>query len=111
MTNDPRPPAGVPSYYAVGIGAGPANLSLAALFTFATTDQIALFERQPGPAWHNTLLHQGVRMQTSWLKDLVSLVEPRHELTFLNYLVTTGRMFAFMNAQFDSMPRMEYVRY
>ena len=111
MTNDPRQPAEVPAYYAVGIGAGPSNLSLAALFAVATTEQIALFERQPGPAWHNTLLHSGVRMQTSWLKDLVSLVEPRHELTFLNYLVTTGRMFALLNAQFDVMPRMEYVRY
>jgi lysine N6-hydroxylase len=50
-------------------------------------------------------------MQTSWLKDLVSLVEPRHELTFLNYLVTTGRLFALLNSQFDVIPRLEYVRY
>jgi lysine N6-hydroxylase len=111
MTNDPRPQAETPFYHAVGVGAGPSNLSLAALFASSATEQIALFERQPGPAWHNTLLHSGVRMQTSWLKDLVSLVEPRHELTFLNYAVTTGRLFALLNAQFDSMPRMEYVRY
>jgi lysine N6-hydroxylase len=50
-------------------------------------------------------------MQTSWLKDLVSMVAPQHELTFLNYLVTTGRMYALMNAQFDFTPRLEYVRY
>jgi lysine N6-hydroxylase len=50
-------------------------------------------------------------MQTSWLKDLVSLVDPRHELTFLNYLVTTGRLFALLNAQFEVIPRLEYVRY
>lgn len=111
MTNDPRLPAEIPSYFAVGIGAGPSNLSLAALFASSPTEQIALFERQPGPAWHNTLLHPGVKMQTSWLKDLVSLVEPRHELTFLNYLVTEGRLFALLNAQFDIIPRMEYVRY
>jgi lysine N6-hydroxylase len=111
MTNDPRPPTEIPSYFAVGIGAGPANLSLAALFASSSTEQIALFERQPGPAWHNTLLHPGVKMQTSWLKDLVSLVEPRHELTFLNYMVTEGRVFALMNAQYDIIPRMEYVRY
>ncbi len=98
-------------YHTVGIGAGPANLSLAALFESATTHEIALFDRQPGPMWHNRLLHPGVRMQTSWLKDLVSLVAPRHELTFLNYLVTTGRLFALLNAQFDVIPRLEYVRY
>jgi lysine N6-hydroxylase len=50
-------------------------------------------------------------MQTSWLKDLVSLVDPTHTLTFLNYLVTTGRLFALLNAQFDFIPRREYMRY
>ncbi len=103
--------ADVPAYHTVGIGAGPANLSLAALFESSTQEDIALFDRQPGPSWHNRLLHSGVRMQTSWLKDLVSLVDPRHELTFLNYLITNGRLFALLNAQFDVIPRMEYVRY
>ena len=101
----------IPVHHTIGIGAGPANLSLAALFAAHTDETLALFDKQPGPAWHNKLLHSGVRMQTSWLKDLVSLVDPRHELTFLNYLVTEGRMYALMNAQFDVMPRMEYVRY
>jgi len=95
----------------VGIGAGPANLSLAALFPTTPTVRMALFDRQPGPAWHDRLLHPGVRMQTSWLKDLVSLVAPQHELTFLNYLVSSGRMFALLNSQFDVIPRREYVRY
>jgi lysine N6-hydroxylase len=111
MMDDESPVAGVPRYHTVGIGAGPANLSLAALFESSTSEHIALFDRQPGPSWHNRLLHSGVRMQTSWLKDLVSLVAPRHELTFLNYLVTTGRMYALMNSQFDVIPRLEYVRY
>lgn len=111
MMDDESPVAEVPRYHTVGIGAGPANLSLAALFESSTSEQIALFDRQPGPSWHNRLLHPGVRMQTSWLKDLVSLVAPRHELTFLNYLVTSGRMYALMNSQFDVIPRLEYVRY
>lgn len=111
MTDDSTPADGLPSYHTVGIGAGPANLSLAALFESVSTERIALFDRQPGPSWHNRLLHSGVRMQTSWLKDLVSLVAPRHELTFLNYLVTTGRMYALLNSQFDVIPRLEYVRY
>lgn len=111
MIANESPAPGIPYYHAVGVGAGPANLSLAALFESVTTEEIALFDRQPGPSWHNRLLHSGVRMQTSWLKDLVSLVAPRHELTFLNYLVTTGRMYALMNSQFDVIPRLEYVRY
>ncbi|WP_412538115.1 SidA/IucD/PvdA family monooxygenase [Longispora sp. K20-0274] len=111
MIHDENSSTQVPRFHTVGVGAGPANLSLAALFGSATTESIALFDKQPGPGWHNTLLHSGVRMQTSWLKDLVSMVDPRHELTFLNYLVTTGRMFALLNAQFDVMPRIEYVNY
>jgi lysine N6-hydroxylase len=108
---DEHPAGQIPVHHTIGIGAGPANLSLAALFAAHTDETIALFDKQPGPAWHNKLLHSGVRMQTSWLKDLVSLVDPRHELTFLNYLVTEGRMYALMNAQFDVIPRLEYVRY
>lgn len=100
-----------PRFHTIGVGAGPANLSLAALFTSATSESIALFDRQPGPAWHQPLLYPGVRMQTGWLKDLVSLVDPTHELTFLNYLVSTGRLYALLNAQFDAIPRIEYDRY
>ena len=100
-----------PEFHTVGIGAGPANLSLAALFRSATDERIALFDRAPESAWHSTLLHPGVRMQTSWLKDLVSIVDPTHELTFLNYLVREGRLFALLNAQFDVIPRREYMRY
>jgi lysine N6-hydroxylase len=101
----------VPAYHTIGIGAGPANLSLAALFPAAGIGRLALFDGQPGPAWHTGLLYPGVRMQTSWLKDLVSIVDPRHPLTFMNYLVTTGRLFGLMNAQFDTIPRQEYVAY
>jgi lysine N6-hydroxylase len=50
-------------------------------------------------------------MQTSWLKDLVCLVDPQHRLTFLNYLVSTGRLYALLNSQFDVIPRQEYMNY
>lgn len=101
----------VPYHTAVGIGAGPANLSLAALFPAAAPADIAVFDRQPGPNWHPRLLHPGVTMQTSWMKDLVSLVDPTHPLTFMNYLVSTGRLYNLLNAQFSTIPRREYVRY
>jgi lysine N6-hydroxylase len=104
--------AAPPYYHAVGIGAGPANLSLAALFQSAAPERaFALFDRATGSAWHSALLHPGVRMQTSWMKDLVSLVDPTHKLSFLNYLVTEGRLFAMLNSQFEVIPRREYMRY
>jgi lysine/ornithine N-monooxygenase/glycine/D-amino acid oxidase-like deaminating enzyme len=98
-------------YHTIGIGAGPSNLSLAALYKNVTTEKLALFDSRPGSGWHTPLLYPGVRMQTGWMKDLVSLVDPRHELTFLNYLVTSGRLYALINSQFDALPRIEYERY
>jgi lysine N6-hydroxylase len=98
-------------YDVVGIGAGPANLSLAALMQAHTDCSIALFDRAPSSRWHAGLLHSGARMQTSWIKDLVAMINPTHPLTFLNYLVSEGRLFALLNSQFDFIPRAEYMRY
>jgi len=100
-----------PHFHTVGVGAGPANLSLAALFEAVTPDRIALYEAQPEPAWHGGLSFPGVRMQTGWLKDLVSLVDPSHRLSFLSYLVRTKRAFTFLSAQYSDIPRLEYIRY
>lgn len=98
-------------FHTVGVGAGPANLSLAALFEAVSPHRIALLERRPRATWHPDLLFSGVRMQTSWLKDLVSLVDPCHRLSFVNYMVSTGRVYALLNAQFDVIPRREYQAY
>jgi lysine N6-hydroxylase len=111
-TDGATPTAGaVPSYHTIGIGAGPMNLSLAALFEAVAPYQIALFDRHELPTWHPELLFPGVRMQTSWTKDLVALADPCHRLTFLNYLVSTGRIYGLLNAQYDLIPREEYAAY
>ncbi len=111
MSSPDTESAEVPRYHTIGVGAGPANLSLAALFRKVAPDRMVLFDKQSGPGWHPQLLHAGVRMQTSWVKDLVSLVDPCHPLTFLSYLVSTGRIYALLNAQYDVIPRQEYVAY
>ncbi|WP_432902891.1 lysine N(6)-hydroxylase/L-ornithine N(5)-oxygenase family protein [Micromonospora matsumotoense] len=99
------------TYHTVGIGAGPANLSLAAMYGVLAPHEIALFESRDQPGWHDGMLHSGVRMQTGWVKDLVSLYDPTHPLSFLNYLVTTGRVYALLGAGFDTIPRIEYQQY
>ncbi|MEV0622100.1 SidA/IucD/PvdA family monooxygenase [Nonomuraea sp. NPDC050404] len=98
-------------HHAVAVGAGPANLSLAALYEKGGAGRLPILERWPGPEWHAGLLFPGTRLQTPWIKDLVSLVDPRHELSFLNYLVSSGRVFSFLNAGFEAIPRVEYARY
>ncbi|HEX4062543.1 MAG TPA: SidA/IucD/PvdA family monooxygenase [Streptosporangiaceae bacterium] len=100
-----------PYFHTAGVGAGPANLSLAALFEVARPDRLALFEASPEHSWHGNLLFPGVRMQTAWIKDLVSLVDPGHRLSFLSYLVATKRVFPFLSAQYDEIPRLEFSRY
>ncbi len=99
------------TYHTVAIGAGPANLSLAAMYDVLAPHRIALFESNDRPGWHDGMLHSGVRMQTGWVKDLVSLYDPTHPLSFLNYLVTTGRVYALLGAGFDTIPRIEYHQY
>lgn len=100
-----------PHFHTAGVGAGPANLSLAALFESVAPDRIVLFDGQPGPAWHGGLMFPSVRMQTGWVKDLVSLVNPTHRVSFLSYLVRTRRVYTFLSAQYAEIPRLEYVRY
>jgi len=100
-----------PHHHLAGVGAGPANLSLAALGEHVVPGGVALYDRRQGPAWHPQLMHPGVRLQTSWIKDLATLVDPCNRLTFLSYLVSTGRIYAFITAQFSEVPRLEYARY
>ncbi|ONI77900.1 hypothetical protein ALI144C_31330 [Actinosynnema sp. ALI-1.44] len=100
-----------PHHRVAAVGGGPSNLSLAALAEDVVPGSLAIYERRGEPAWHPGQLTPGSRLQTTWLKDLVSLADPRNRLSFLNYLVTTGRVYAFLNAQFDAIPRLEYARY
>jgi lysine N6-hydroxylase len=39
------------------------------------------------------------------------LADPCHHLTFANYLVTTGRIYGLLTAQYDVIPREEYAAY
>ena len=41
------------TFHTVGIGAGPANLSLAAMYDTLAPHDIALFEARDRPGWHD----------------------------------------------------------
>lgn len=105
--HEPRPA----HYRCVGIGAGPANLSLASLL-HADLDVPNLFlDRKDGFGWHDGQLVDGATLQVSPLKDLVTLHDPTNPYSFLNYLHEQGRIYHFLNARFDSVPRREYRNY
>ncbi len=93
------------------VGIGPFNLSIAALADEVPELRMRAFERRPCFAWHPGLLFPGSRMQTSFLKDLVSAVSPTNRHSFINYLVERGRFHAFLAAESSAIERREFADY
>ena len=100
----------------IGIGFGPANLSLA----IALRDAVAggplrpafrFIERQERFGWHRAMMLPGADMQISFVKDLVSLRDPTSPFSFLNYLHTKGRLSTFLNLKTFNPSRIEYNDY
>jgi len=94
-----------------GIGVGPFNLSLAALLHPVPDVRWRFFERRPTFEWQAGMMLPGTRMQTSYLKDLVTPVDPTNPFSFLSYLVGTGRFYRFINAEFTRVRRVEFADY
>ena len=61
--------------------------------------------------WHDGQQIPGATIQVSMLKDLVTLSEPTNAYSFLSYLTELGRIYHFLNAQFDAVPREEFRNY
>ena len=98
-------------YRCIGIGAGPANLSLAALL-HGDPDVPSLFvDRKPSFGWHDDQMIAGASLQVSLFKDLVSLSDPTSPFSFLAYLHDRGRIYQYLNAQFEHVPREEFRNY
>ncbi|GLR83538.1 lysine N(6)-hydroxylase/L-ornithine N(5)-oxygenase family protein [Bradyrhizobium iriomotense] len=94
-----------------GIGIGPFNLSLAAQLDSVPTLQAKFFERRPRFDWHPGMMLPDVELQSSFLKDLVTSTNPTSPWSFVAYLVAHKRLFTFLNAQYDAVPRREFARY
>ncbi|WP_299500742.1 SidA/IucD/PvdA family monooxygenase [uncultured Roseobacter sp.] len=94
-----------------GIGIGPFNLSLAALADGLPDLTTRFFERKRAFSWHPGLAFDDSTMQTSYLKDLVTPVQPTNRWGFLNFLVEHGRFYDFMAARFDTVSRREFTEY
>ncbi|MFI7546975.1 lysine N(6)-hydroxylase/L-ornithine N(5)-oxygenase family protein [Actinoplanes sp. NPDC049599] len=95
----------------LGIGAGPANLSLASLMHGHSEITNRFIERRATFGWHDGQQMPGATLQVSTLKDLVTLSDPTNAFSFLSYLHEQGRLYHFINAQFDAVPRQEFRNY
>jgi lysine N6-hydroxylase len=96
-------------YAAIGIG--PANLSLAALAAELPGLHGVHLERRPQFSWHPGLMLPDASMQSSYLKDLVTPVDPGNPYSFLAFLVDKGRFHEFLTADFRAVSRIEFDQY
>jgi lysine N6-hydroxylase len=90
---------------------GPANLSLASLLHERPDVANLFLDKKPAFSWHDDQQLPGTSLQVSMLKDLVSLAEPTNRFSFLAYLHAQGRIYHFVNARFDAVPRQEFRNY
>lgn len=98
----------------LAVGAGPSNLGLAvALEELAPdlADNALIVDRSPTIEWQSGLLLPWAKSQVSFLKDLVTLRNPRSRFTFLNFLKSTGRLDDFINMGNQSPYRLEISAY
>lgn len=85
----------------LAVGAGPSNLALAVSIEELAPDDLAgntlLIEKQASVSWQRGLLLPDALSQVSFVKDLVTLRDPRSRFSFLNYLHEVGRLDDFVN--------------
>jgi len=99
------------NYDLIGIGIGPFNLSLSALLTKTNHFQYQFYERNKNINWHSGMLLKNSILQVSYLKDLVTLVDPTNPWSFLAYLSHCGHIYQFLNRKSSIVSRIEYERY
>ena len=83
------------------IGAGPANLALAVAIEESGSTELArnslILEQYEDVKWQRNLLLPWARSQVSYVKDLVTLRNPRSRFSFLNFMHERGELDEFVN--------------
>jgi L-ornithine N5-oxygenase len=99
-------------YDVLGIGFGPANLSLAITLEESAPDTTARFlEAQVDPTWQGGMMLSGSNIQNHPCRDLVSLRNPRSRYSFINYLFENDRLIEHLNLPVEFPLRKEYAQY
>lgn len=99
----------------LAIGAGPSSLALAVAVEELARTELAgdtlIVEQQDDVAWQRGMLMPWTTSQVSFLKDLVTLRNPRSAFSFINYLHSVGRLDGFINLGSFTPYRMEISGY
>ncbi len=102
-------------YDTIGIGFGPSNIALAIALeergSRGRRDGHIFFDSRPEPDWHPGMMFEDATMQISFLKDLITMVNPRSRYTFLNFIHVRGRIHEFINLRTFHPRRTEFEEY
>ncbi|MFJ7944784.1 SidA/IucD/PvdA family monooxygenase [Streptomyces sp. NPDC096354] len=96
------------------VGAGPANLALAVALEELVPDapqRTLIVEQHDNVVWQRGMLLPWSQSQVSFLKDLVTLRNPRSAFSFVNYLHSVGRLDEFINLGSATPYRLEISGY
>ncbi|HEX4728961.1 MAG TPA: SidA/IucD/PvdA family monooxygenase, partial [Jatrophihabitans sp.] len=104
-----------PEIELLAIGAGPSNLALAvAIEELAPADfasRCLVVEQHQDIGWQRGMLLPWAQSQVSFLKDLVTMRNPRSRFSFINYLYETDRLHDFINMSSFLPFRLEISNY
>jgi L-ornithine N5-oxygenase len=98
----------------LAIGAGPSNLGLAVALEELAPDLAAnslIIDRHQTIEWQPGMLLPWATSQVSFLKDLVTLRNPRSRFSFISHLHATGRLDDFINMSSFTPFRVEIAEY
>jgi lysine/ornithine N-monooxygenase len=114
--NPPKPKSVDVERDLIGVGAGPANLSLASLLTTArerglTSISATFLECEAMVFWHSLQMFPGSLMQTEFYRDLVTPIDPTSKFSFLNYLKAQARLDHFFCSSTIYPTRREFEDY
>lgn len=99
------------SHSIIAVGAGPSNLSFAALAEPLGALDVTVLERASAVRWHSGMQVDDAELQVSYLKDLVTLVDPTSRFSFLSFLKFEKRIYRSLVANRDYTSRLEFERY
>ena len=100
------------SYSVLGLGFGPANLSLAvALEEFCYTGNIHFLEKAERFHWQREQLLSGADIQNNPFRDLVMAINPNSRHTFVGYLASRGELTSYLHLNVKFPSRLEYGNY
>ncbi|KAA1397125.1 lysine N(6)-hydroxylase/L-ornithine N(5)-oxygenase family protein [Aeromicrobium ginsengisoli] len=99
------------TYDFAAVGLGPFNLGLACLAEPVDGLDGIFLEARDDFSWHPGMLLADATLQVPFMADLVTMADPTSRFSFLEFLKSTGRLYAFYIRESFYPLRAEYDQY